>query len=260
MARMSVPSKSYGIGFLVGAFAAVFFILLPALIERYYPAAAPVATVITWVGDKGALGFTAIMFTTALFLLSSLVCDTQASISRVFNRRTTGPIALEEGVAMSVPAAAPAPAANIAAEDTAAASANSRIPKNSQPSVISKLFSLLCATYFISSQFLTRDIVSLQRPSLDNVGAALLHLLRGFEVLFAIFLVLVLVAGVKKQWRSASPAAVAAPAPAPPVQGLIPVDVAVAYDEKEELVEEAVAVPPLGAVQRPRIIPARWLR
>ncbi|KAF8207485.1 hypothetical protein K438DRAFT_1962409 [Mycena galopus ATCC 62051] len=230
MARMSVPLKSYVIGVLVGIFAAAFFIVLPALIERYYPAAAPVAAVITWVGDKGALGFTAIMFTMAICMFSSLMHDAYGLISRVFNRRTTGPIALEEGVAVPAPAA---PVTDAVTEEATTAPA----PAKSQPGVLSKLFSLSSAIYFMWSQIHTKDIISLQRPFLDNVSAALVHLLRGFEVLFAFFMVLVLVAAVKIQWRSPTPAAVAAPAPAPPVEVLVSTDVIVVEDEKKELKE-----------------------
>ncbi|KAJ7234046.1 hypothetical protein B0H12DRAFT_1239189 [Mycena haematopus] len=143
-----------------------------------------------------------------------LVCDARTFVGRVVSARagpSTGLIALEEGSAPTTPVPPPPPT-------TAAAPA----PKTPL-TLPQKLTSLLSSTFFLVSQILTSD---LHRPLLDTAAAALTYVLRGCEVLFALFLVVVRVRGVR-------------PAPVEvPVR--VEVDVLVVDDdEKKALVEES---------------------
>ncbi|KAJ7474006.1 hypothetical protein FB451DRAFT_1035434 [Mycena latifolia] len=61
-----------------------------------------------------------------------------------------------------------------------------------------------CALYF-AQQFYRSDVVSLEKPFLANVAATLLYFLRGLEIIFVAFLVLLFAACIKKT-RAAVPA------------------------------------------------------
>ncbi|KAJ7621695.1 hypothetical protein DFH06DRAFT_770328 [Mycena polygramma] len=215
--------KAYVIGFL----GALFFLLTPVLIEAYYPEAAPVAQAFVWVTDTTARGLGALSFVMAIGLIVSLCNSTRKGLVRLCTRRAspaTGPISLEDGTAetdaeVTPPTASPTPAA----------------ADKSKPTIISKVLSLLSFTYFFTRQVMLNELVSFDRPVLDNVLAVALYVLRGLEVVFAAFLVLLFVAWIRYK-KPAAPAA--EEAPVLPVVADAPMEVK-EKDEKAFLMEAA---------------------
>ncbi|KAJ7144185.1 hypothetical protein C8R44DRAFT_759576 [Mycena epipterygia] len=234
MAQTSIPLRTWVKFYVSFFFIALFFLLAPVLIEAYYPAAAPVAAVCVWFTETFACGFTSLTLMMAITMLSMLGSDFRGWVMRVWARRAspaTGPIALEDGIATP----APAPTDADATAEAPAAKAEATTP----PTITSKLVSLTSCSSFFARNLFTADVVALDRPVLDNIGATALYILRGFEVLFAVFLGLVFVAYVKQQRAAGVTAgpATEAQAPVQPVQVLVDVVVEV-KDEKERLKQE----------------------
>ncbi|KAJ7611488.1 hypothetical protein DFH06DRAFT_155554 [Mycena polygramma] len=191
----------------------------------YYPEAAPVAAAFDWVNETAARGLGALSFVMGIGLILSLGNSACKGLVRLFTRRAspaTGPISLEDGtadagteVAPATPAAAPTPAA----------------AEKSKPTLLSKLFSLLSFTYFFTRQCMLNELVSFDRPALDNVLAVALYVLRGLEVLFALFLALLFVVWVKHK----------KPVPAAEEASMLPI-VAEAPVEVKEKDEKALSL------------------
>ncbi|KAJ7615207.1 hypothetical protein DFH06DRAFT_1239838 [Mycena polygramma] len=126
----------------------------------------------------------------AVGLFGSLTNSARKGVVHLFTRRSspaTGPISLEDGtaeadteVAPATPTAAPTPAADKA-----------------KPTIVSKVLSLLSFTYFFTRQVMLNELVSFDRPALDNILAVALYVLRGLEVVFAAFLALLFVAWIR---------------------------------------------------------------
>ncbi|KAJ7474009.1 hypothetical protein FB451DRAFT_1035354 [Mycena latifolia] len=96
-------------------------------------------------------------------------------------------------------AATPLPAAE-------GAGADAEVPAESAKAiVISKIVCVVACTSYVASQFYSSGVVSLEKPLLANVAAMLLYLLRGLEVIFVGFLVLLFAACIQKM-RAAAPA------------------------------------------------------
>jgi len=236
MAQTTIPLRTWVKVYVSFFFIALFFLLAPVLIEAYYPTAAPVAAVCVWITDTFARGFTSLTLCMALIMLCLLGSDARGWVARVRARRAspaTGPIALEDGIATPAPASTNA---NATAEALAA-----KAEVATPPTLTSKLFSLISCSYFFARNLFTADVVALDRPVLDNLAAAALYILRGFEVLFAVFLVLVFVAYVKQQRAAGAAPVPEVQAPVQPVPVLVGVVVKV-KDEKEMLKEEAEKV------------------
>jgi hypothetical protein len=200
--------KFYAIFFLVS----LSFLLTPVLLERYYPdspAAAMAAAACVWVTDTFARGFSALCLCMALAMFSMLLSDARQWLTRP---RGASPIALEDGTAV------PPTPTTANAETDASAEAPAIAVK---ATLASKLFSFVSCTYFFVRNIFINDVVSLDRPVLENLADAALYILRGFEVLFAAFLVLVFVAWLKKNRSDgAAEPEVAVGAPAAPVEVL----------------------------------------
>jgi len=188
------------------------------LIERYYPDVASVAAAFVWVMDTASLGFTAATFCMALIMLCVFVNDAHKWLTSA-RTRSASPVALEDGTAVPAPAPTPTP----------------DVEEPAHLTLTSKLIYFTTSSYFFSRQILANDVVSSERPLLENLGSALLYILRGLEVLFAVYLVLVFVAWLKKRPGAAAPEVGAAQTPAPPVEVLFEaVDVEDEKDEKEK--------------------------
>ncbi|KAJ7233588.1 hypothetical protein B0H12DRAFT_167730 [Mycena haematopus] len=220
--------KAYRSGLLLGSVFSLLFLVAPVLIERRYPtipAATSLVAALRWVGDKAMLGLTAMLSFMWVLVVCMIIGDARTFVGRVMSARAappTGPIALEEG---SAPTTADTTSDTTSAAPTASAPKPTLTPTQ-------KLTSLLSSTFFLASQILSSD---LHRPLLDTAAAALTYVLRGCEVLFALFLVLVAVRGATRSTAAAAPA----PSPAAPVEVLVEVDVLVVGDgEKKGLVRE----------------------
>ncbi|KAJ7621685.1 hypothetical protein DFH06DRAFT_1143428 [Mycena polygramma] len=186
--------KAYVIGFL----GALFFLLTPVLIEAYYPVAAPVAAAFDWVNDTAARALGALSFVMAIGLILSLGNSARKGLVLFCTRRArpaAGPISLEDGTAeVEPPLTPPAPV----------------VADKSKPTLLSQLLSLLSFTYFFTRQCMLNELVSFDRPVLENVLAVALYVLRGLEVLFALFLALLVAAWVRHK-KPAAPTAEEAP-------------------------------------------------
>ncbi|KAJ7234050.1 hypothetical protein B0H12DRAFT_1076464 [Mycena haematopus] len=175
------------------------------------------------------LGLAAVALFLWILMFCLLLGDARRFVGRVMSARAappSGPISLEDGSA--VPTSSTADAASAPAPPAA---------KDMPPAL--KLLSILSSTVYLVFHSLTTDVISLHRPLLENVGAAVKYVLQGCEVLFALFLVLVVIVGVKKQWRGEAAAEAPAPTLPAPVEAPVSVDVFVVEDdEKKALVEE----------------------
>ncbi|KAF7367796.1 hypothetical protein MSAN_00843800 [Mycena sanguinolenta] len=234
--------KSYLRGALLGTVFALLFMIAPVVIDRRFanvPAAVSLAAVLRWIGNKGLEGLTAVIVFAWVGVLCSLLNDARRFVGRAISARMappTGPIALEEGTA--IPPLPPT------ADDTTVSSSPAAAPKNSPLTIGQKLISISSSTYFLVSQIrasIRSNTISFDRPILENVWVGLKYMLRGCEVIFALLLVLMLVAAVKQQWSGSASPAPAQSTPAP-VQVLVSVDVHVAEDEKAAIKEEEEAV------------------
>ncbi|KAJ6505816.1 hypothetical protein C8R47DRAFT_1066693 [Mycena vitilis] len=139
----------------LGALGALLYLLIPFVIETYFPQAAPIAAAFTWTTDAATRGLCAIYFLIALGLLVSLVVDTRNGLVRMCTRRTTRPVSLEE------------------ADLTTAAPTLAR--------TLGKFPAFLFFSGLLS--------FSLKQPAAESVLAAVLYVLSGLEVLFVLFLV-----------------------------------------------------------------------
>ncbi|KAJ6568909.1 hypothetical protein B0H19DRAFT_1134201 [Mycena capillaripes] len=219
---MPVSAKAYVKGCAIAFLGTIFLLLTPVLIERHYPEAAPVAAAFVWVTDSIACGLSSLIFLLASVLFVSLIIDARKGIASLCGARPAiGPISLEEGTAEP---AAPTPPTG--------ADAVAPAPAASEPGVFRKLLSLACFISFLTSQFSRVDIVSLQRPVLENLVFVALYLLRGCEVLFAGFLVLLFVAYLKLKSTNAETAVQTPTLPVVSAQG-IAAEVADTKEEKE---------------------------
>jgi hypothetical protein len=230
MARSSVSTGAYIKGLVIFTIFVTTITFTPLLIDLYYPQATSVRAAFVWARNTFARGFAALTLLGAIYNICSLSSDAYKWLSGLRSTSpATGPIALEDGTAEPPVPAVPT--------DTDA-STEAPAPK---PSVIGRIFSLASCSYYFIQQWYLDDIVSLKRPLLENLGSVLLYILRGFEVLFALFLILVFVMWMKKGSSdvAAAEGVPAAPAPAAPVQVLF--DDGVPTKEEKEYMEAARA-------------------
>jgi hypothetical protein len=112
----------------------------------------------------------------------------------------------------------------------------------------SKFLSFVSSTFWFVWNIFFRDVVSLDHPVLKNLAAAVLYILRGFEVLFAAFFILMFVAWLrKKRSGGAAEPEVAVGAPAAPVEVLFDDGV---VDEKDLLKGESRLKGPRRGIMR----------
>ncbi|KAJ7115285.1 hypothetical protein C8R44DRAFT_855319 [Mycena epipterygia] len=233
MAHTTMQRKSF-----VFIFVGTFLLFLAPTVLESYPQTAALASALTWVGNKVSQGVTTFIFLIAVCMLSSLVGDFRAWLTSTAAPITPTPAELEDGTA-TPPSELPVPDAAAAAA-AAAAATPTEPAANAKPSTLRAILTLICSGVYFAFDFFQRDIVSLDKPLLENVGAALLFLLRGFEIIFVMFLVLVVGARLAMGSRSARRAAVAeaAAAAAPPTvlfdEGEV-AEVPAAKGEKEAL-------------------------
>ncbi|KAJ7159676.1 hypothetical protein C8R46DRAFT_372829 [Mycena filopes] len=173
----------------------------PLLTEVYYPAAAPVATALVWFTDAIGRGIAAAAFFSLLATLALFVRDIRRRITGASAAPTPTPAALE------------------------AATTDSDTP-TSEPSLTQKLLSTVLMSCFLVRQCLRDDVLSRERPLLENALSALVYLFHGLEVLFALFLLLVCLVVVFR--RSAAGVADADAVPAATTQ---PEAVEVLFDD-----------------------------
>ncbi|KAJ6568956.1 hypothetical protein B0H19DRAFT_1134296 [Mycena capillaripes] len=220
MAQLFVSRKAFRKGLLIYILLLWSSIFIPIIFNRFYPNAGPAAAFLVWLADGAASGFAVFSLFMSLDMLRLLVRDGFNRLCRSESGSPApGPIALEDGTAE--PATAPAPSPSTGTSSTADPTA---VEILATPSALGKVVCVISYGYsFIQLAFM-KDVMSLQRPLLANVGSTLMFILRGSEVLATAFILVLLVARFKRRSTTAE-AAVQAPT--------TPVDVADVKEEKE---------------------------
>ncbi|KAJ6568943.1 hypothetical protein B0H19DRAFT_1134281 [Mycena capillaripes] len=218
MAQLFVSRKAFRKGLLIYILLLWSSIFIPIIFNRFYPNAGPAAAFLVWLADGAASGFAVFSLFMSLDMLRLLVRDGFNRLRRSDSGSPTpGPIALEDGTAEP----APAPPTSISTSSTADPTT---VDILAAPSALGKVFCIISYGYFFIQHAFMKDVMSLQRPLLANVGSMLLFILRGSEVLATAFILVLLVARFKRRSTTAE-AAVQAPT--------TPVDVADVKEEKE---------------------------
>ncbi|KAJ6580174.1 hypothetical protein DFH09DRAFT_1077074 [Mycena vulgaris] len=151
--------------------------LAPTL--QSFPDAAPLIIAFTWAGDKFMQGLTSLALIISAYTFSSLARDGHRWLTNAPDVTPT-PAKLEDGTA-------PRSHASAEGDDVTAGAPSGRAP-------ILKVVRAAGTLTFFYSQIFRREIVSLQSPLLENVGATLLFLWRRLEVLLVEFLLLLFTA------------------------------------------------------------------
>ncbi|KAJ7233591.1 hypothetical protein B0H12DRAFT_1143286 [Mycena haematopus] len=168
------------------------FVLSPHILRAHPgPYTTPLADAVAWLGAKLTQAIACCAFSLAVVFafgfFSDLCCwlGTPASISP-----SPSPTDLEEGIASPLPTPETQPEAN-----TDAPAPPTPSPSNPEPNLAGRIIAFLgCSAFFAWDFFLTNHVVSSSKSLFQNVGAALLYLLRGSEVVF--FVGVVACAGV----------------------------------------------------------------
>ncbi|KAJ7652889.1 hypothetical protein B0H17DRAFT_404279 [Mycena rosella] len=156
----------------------LFGFVAPAVLESSPVAAAgPAGAAFAWSGAKFMQGLTTLALIRMVFSLRSLACDAQGWFTSATEHAPT-PAELEDGTAQCPHGVEPA--WTTATEDP-----------------ILKVARTAATFIFVCFQLFRGDVVSGQNPLLENVGAVLLFLLRGLEVILVEGLLLVFVLWLK---------------------------------------------------------------
>ncbi|KAJ7671886.1 hypothetical protein B0H17DRAFT_1141421 [Mycena rosella] len=222
MARNVVALKTYALSFTI---ASILFIA-PIFLKRY-PQTAGIAIGLTWLGDKYIQGFAALSLVVAVLLLASLLSGAHKWLTRAKSSTPAPtPADLEDGTA--------APLREL---ETLEAEVTGTEPpkleaKAGEATTTGKITSFLFSAIFFTYELYQSGVVELQKPVLENVAAALMYILRGLEVVFVAFLLLLLGCAMVRS-RSA-PEAVPAPTTVLFDDGAVPAEEApAAIDEKD---------------------------
>ncbi|KAJ6608862.1 hypothetical protein B0H10DRAFT_2066446 [Mycena sp. CBHHK59/15] len=181
MARSFVPRKSSVITFVV----VLFFIIAPSIFENY-PQTVLVASAVRWVGDKFVQGIAALAFVLAVTQFCVLLRDIRKWLTGAAGSTTPTPEALEEGTAPRLHALEVLEAEVAGAEPPT-------LPSSVQMPLTGKILSLISCSLFFSYEFYQNGLVSLDASVTENLGAFFLFILRGLEILFVTFWLLVFV-------------------------------------------------------------------
>ncbi|KAJ7767864.1 hypothetical protein DFH07DRAFT_954756 [Mycena maculata] len=190
MAQTVVSPKGYTITFLV----LVIFFASPFILAAF-PQTAAFAPPLFWAGDKLLQGLIVVCLFGTIVFLHLLFSDFRQWLARTPTvAPASTPTDLESGTA-----AAP----DLIVLDTevgttkpAAVTPSSSAPEG--PTTTRKIVSLVLNSWVVINYFLTHDIMSLKKSLMENVGATLLFVLRGLEVIFVALLLLGFVAWLVK--------------------------------------------------------------
>ncbi|KAJ6568925.1 hypothetical protein B0H19DRAFT_1134239 [Mycena capillaripes] len=216
MGRNPYTSRKRNVVFFL---AALLFLLAPDVL-RSYPQTVAMGDAFSWAGNKFMQGLASGAFFFAVCFACWLVSDAYRWLTGASAETSSTPspthAELEDGTV--------SPMHELEVLEAEVAGAQPPIvPKSTSaftPTTGGKLTALLvCGIFF---EFYIYGVVSREKPLMENVSAALLYILRGWEVIFFAFVVLLLGAWVVKS-RSA-----AAAAATPPVEllfeGILPED------------------------------------
>ncbi|KAJ7615215.1 hypothetical protein DFH06DRAFT_1484012 [Mycena polygramma] len=196
-------------------FTVVFVFFLAPEVMRSYPQTVALADAFFWAGDKFLEGLASGAFLVAACMACSLTGDAYRWLTGAHTEESTPtPAQLEAGTASRDLHELEVLEAEVAGTEPPVASTPTA-PGIEKIKLTTgrKIWTLLTSSVVFGYQFFQQGIVSPETPLLDNVSATLLYILRGWEVIFVAFLLLMLGAYVAKS-RSRSAAAAEAVAPA----------------------------------------------
>ncbi|KAJ7259878.1 hypothetical protein C8J57DRAFT_492385 [Mycena rebaudengoi] len=175
MARSSTPAV---VTFLV----VTAFIASPHILQNY-PQTAPLASALTWMGEKFMQGIASLTFAVAVMTFCVLVSDAREWLTGVSATEISPtPEALEEGTAPKFQHELDVLEAEVAGADPPT------LPEPVRITIIGKIFSLVANTLFFVYAFSKEELA----PTLpENATIFALFILRGLEVLFVILLILI---------------------------------------------------------------------
>ncbi|KAJ7115275.1 hypothetical protein C8R44DRAFT_855314 [Mycena epipterygia] len=178
------------------------FFLAPSVLGPY-PQTATLAGVLSWTGVKSSQGVTTFIFIISVCMLSSLVVDFLGWLRVTGAAEPTTPTSaeLEDGTATP----APNPVVFDAETTTTPASAEPARPPTLRASPPLQIMVLICSGIYLTVQFFQHDVVSVEKPLLENIAAALNFLLDGLrvlEVILVMFLVFLFGAWITGGWQS----------------------------------------------------------
>ncbi|KAJ7449462.1 hypothetical protein B0H11DRAFT_2078756, partial [Mycena galericulata] len=179
-------AKAVTFFFVFFTFGALFrYLLKPGVLETY-PQARAFAVAFVWIGEKFLQGAAVFCLIGAIATLATLIHDAYGWITgraAATSTTTPTPADLENGSAPGVDDLAALEAEVAAAEPPAPVA-----PTRTKPSVLRRILGLVTSSWSFTYVFLSRNVVSLDKPVLENLGATGLFILRGLEIIFVFFL------------------------------------------------------------------------
>ncbi|KAJ7030199.1 hypothetical protein C8F04DRAFT_1114201 [Mycena alexandri] len=197
----------------------VFFcIFLAPSVLKLFPHTDAVVEASTWVAEMVIQGLASFSLFIAVAMACSLASDAYRWLTGATAEPTTPtPAQLEDGTtATPLHDLAILEAEVAGAKPPAPDSSSSATESDTQRTTAGDIIALIGGSAFFAYEFAQREVVSLDKSWLENVGAGLLFILRGFEVIFGLALLLMFGAWVTRSRSGASTAT----APAAPVEVL----------------------------------------
>ncbi|KAJ7115291.1 hypothetical protein C8R44DRAFT_794390 [Mycena epipterygia] len=186
-----------------------------------------------------AAGYSALAVIVLVAFLCSLLSDAHRWLTGASETTAPTPAELEAGTAST----APEPTTPEADTTPTPSTASAKLSINAKLST--KLVMVPAIGLVVLYLLVKCDVVSLDKPLLENIGAALLFFLLGLEVDFAVLVLLFFGALITQGWRSRRGAAAAATATPPTVlfdEGEVAEEAPVTKEEREfKEVEKASA-------------------
>jgi len=188
----------------------VLFFLAPDLLRLYpHPYTAALADGCAWAGDKAKQGLASLTFLFAVAAACQLTLNayrwiTDASAPAPAPAPPT-PAALEEGLTVLEVEVGPAPSHALPSPSSGTTTSSNAI-SGAHATTGGLILIVLLSTLFFVWQFFfvhRNEIISPARPVLENVGAAALWILRGWEVVFVAGMVAAAVGWVRKKRAAA---------------------------------------------------------
>jgi hypothetical protein len=209
-------------------FCAFFLFFLAPEYLKSYPQTATLADAFTWASERFMQGIASLAFFFAICASCLLACNAYRWVTGAPAAETVPaptPAALEDGTATQLHDLAVLEAEVAGAEPPLSSSSAKSDDATWHTTIGGNVMMLVLSSVIFGYEFLTHEVVSLDKPLMENVGATLLYILRGWEVLFVGFVLFMAGAWIAKS-RSA-----AAATPLPPdevlFEGTLP-------DEEEE--------------------------
>jgi hypothetical protein len=180
---------------------------------KSYPQTAALADAFTWASERFMQGIASLAFFFAVCAAGLLVYDAYRWVTGAPAAETVPaptPAELEDGTATQLHDLAVLEAEVAGAEPPPSPSSAKSDDATWHTTTAGNVMMLVLHSVVFGYEFFMHEVVSLDKPLMENVGATLLYILRGWEVLFVGFVLF-----VASAWIAKSPSAAAA-VPLPP--------------------------------------------